>query len=305
MSSPVDAAVAAVAVPQCGAFSLRQLIACGGDYKLARRRCASGAWQRGPGVILQLPGFPATFRQRLWWAVLIAGHDAVVSHWSAATLHGLTGFPPTRFTLTVPHGRHRRNPVARVFQTTAPARPVVLFGLPVTPPARTLVDCSRLVGPMRLGAAVDDADADGRFLPLLQQEFLSLAASGRNGISTMRAVLDVRSADGFVPARATLERRLDTVLARLPVTFEKEAPLPGREWSSARVDRLCRSPRPLVVEGDGRRWHARVADFPRDAQRRRDSLAAGFPTVDYTYDQLADAGVVEAELRRLLGISER
>ena len=304
MSSSVDAAVAAIAVPQCGAFSIRQAQHCGADAKLIARRCRAGRWLRGPEPVLQLPGFPSTFDQRLWWALLIAGAGAMVSHWAAAALHRVLGFPPTRLTLTVPHGRHLRPSFAEVFQTRAPATPVLIRGLPVTPLDRTLIDVARLVGPKRLGAAVDDADGDGRCsIPKLQRTFLTLARPGRNGISTMRTVLDARSADGYIPRRATLERYLDRILDRLPVAYEREAPLPGREWSNERVDRLFRVPRPLIVEGDGRRWHTRVADFPRDARRRRDALVAGYPTVNYSYEELrGDPEGIEAELRNLLGV---
>lgn len=304
MSSPVDAAIAAVAVPQYGAFSFAQLLACGGDYKLARRRVASGIWCQPSPAVLQLVGFPPTFRQRLWWAIL-SSDGAVVSHWSAAALHGLTGFPPTRLTITVPHGRHHLNPVATVFQTSAMPEIVRIGGLPVTPVTRTLMDCGRLVGPIRLGSAVDDADGDGKCtIPALQREFLRLSRQGRNGITTMRTVLAERSEDGYVPSRATLERHLDGVLDRLPVTFEKEAALPGREWSGERVDRLCREPIKLIVEGDGRRWHTRVRDFARDARRRRDALAAGFPTINYTYAELVvGPDLVETEILEILGFS--
>lgn len=303
-ASLVDAAVAAVAVPQCGAFCIRQARACGADYKLIERRCASGRWLRGPHPILQLPGFPPNFDQRLWWALLAAGPGAVVSHWSAAALHCLTGFPPTRLTITVPHGRTHTNPVAVVYQSCAPPPFVVIRGLPVTPVARTLVDVARLVGPLRLGSAVDDADGDGKCsIPALQKEFLSLAASGRIGISTMRMVLDKRSEDAYVPPRVKLERALDRILRRIPVVFEKEAPLPGREWSRERIDRLCRAPRRLIIEGDGRRWHTRVRDFARDARRVRDALAAGYPTIRYTYEDVtADADATEVEIRGILGL---
>lgn len=304
MSSPVDAAVAAVAVPQCGAFSFRQLRACGGNNKLAHRRVTAGVWQAGPHGVLQLPGFPPSFRQRLWWAILLAPPGSYVSHWSALSLWGVFGFPPTRLTITVPHGLHHDNPVATVYQTRRPAVPELMGGLPVAPLARALVDGGRLVGAKRLGAGVDDAVGDDKItIAKVQKEFLSLAASGRNGISTMRRVLELRTEDGYVPPRATLEAYLDRVLGRLEVPFEREAPLPGREWSRERVDRLCRQPLRLIIEGDGRRFHTRVKDFGRDAARRRLAATAGFTTVNYLYEELRDdPDGVEAELRTILGL---
>jgi hypothetical protein len=303
-SSAVDAAVHVVAVPQCGAFTIAQARACGASYTQIERWCAQGRWERGPGSILQLPGFRPSFRRLLWWAILPAPAGSYISHWSAVALRDVEGFPPTRIMITIPHGTHHVSAVARVFQTRAlPRRIERIDGLPVAPLTRALVDCGRLVGPKRLGTAVDDADGAGLLtIPALQKEFLGLAASGRNGISTMRQVLEIRSEEGYVPPRAELERYLDRVLDRLPVEFEKEADLPGREWSQERVDRLCRAPVKVIVEGDGRRYHTRVRDFPRDARRRRVAATAGYLTVNYLYEELRDdPDAVEAELLEILG----
>lgn len=302
-SSAVDAAVHVVAVPQCGAFTIAQARACGASYTQIERWCAQGRWGRGPGSILQLPGFRPSFRRLLWWAILLAPAGSYVSHWSAVALRNIEGFPPTRVMITIPHGRHHVSPIARVFQTrTMPRRIERIDGLPVAPLTRALVDCGRLVGPKRLGSAVDDADGAGlATIPALQKEFLGLAASGRNGISTMRQVLAIRSEEGYVPPRAELERYLDRVIRRLPYEFETEADLPGREWSDERVDRVCRSPIKLIVEGDGRRYHTRVRDFPRDARRRRVAATAGYLTVNYLYEELRDdSDAVEAELLEIL-----
>jgi hypothetical protein len=138
----------------------------------------------------------------------------------------------------------------------------------------------------------------------LRREFLRLAKSGRNGISTMRTVLAAYD-DGPPPSRSELERRLDAILVTLPADALREAPLPGREWSNERVDRRFDQPRRLIVEGDGRRWHTRLADFRRDRERDRHALRHGYPTVRYAYEELTDdpAGV-RAELLDLLAISE-
>jgi very-short-patch-repair endonuclease len=68
------------------------------------------------------------------------------------------------------------------------------------------------------------------------------------------------------------------------------------------VDRLCRAPVKIVLEGDGRRWHTRVQDFPRDARRRRDAARAGYLTINYLYEELRDdPDGVEAEILEILG----
>jgi hypothetical protein len=60
-----------------------------------------------PGVYV-LAGAPGTRMLQLWVAVLAAGSDAVVSHESAALLHGARGLPASPITLTAPHGSHHR-----------------------------------------------------------------------------------------------------------------------------------------------------------------------------------------------------
>ena len=303
-SSVIDAAVHRVAVPQCGAFTIAQARACGASYSQIERWCEQGRWVRGPRPILQLPGFPPSFHRLLWWAILPAPPRSYISHWSAVALRNVVGFPPTRVMITVPHGSTYVSPIARVFQTRTPPRRLErIAGLPVAPLTRALVDCGRLVGAQRLGAAVDDADGAGLLtIPALQKEFLGLAASGRNGITTMRRVLEIRAEEGYVPPRAALERYLDRVLDRLPCEFRKEAPLPGREWTEERVDRLCDWPIKAVIEGDGRRYHTRVKDFARDARRRRAAAGAGYLTLNYLYEELRDdPDAIEVELLGILG----
>ena len=303
---PVDVIVSGLAAAQFGVFSRRQALDAGAPASLVQRRLASGRWSAPVPGVLALPGHPASFRRSLWIAWLAAPATAVVSHWSGGHLHRLPGFAPNRFTLTVPHASAHRNPIARVIQTRAmPPSTERIDGLPVASVERILCDVARWCGPVKLAALVEEArTAERTNVVRLRREFLRLARSGRDGITTMRGVLDVY-ADGPSPSRSELERRLDAILDTPPVRAKREAPLPGREWSSERVDRLFHEPKRLIVEGDGRRWHTRVKDFARDRQRDRDALRAGYPTVRYAYEELTDdpAGV-RAELVDLLGILE-
>jgi hypothetical protein len=302
---PVDLAASAIAAVQFGVFSRRQALAAGATDALIRRRLANGRWLVAAPGVLALPGHPPSFRRSLWIAWLAAPATTVVSHWSGGHLRHLPGFPPNRLTLTVPHGSTHHNPIARVFQSSAMPTTERIDGLPVASVERVLCDVARLCGPAKLGALVEEARvAERTSVVRLRREFLRLARSGRNGITTMRGVLD-KYEDGPTPPRSELERRLDAILDTLPVKAKHEAPLPGREWSNDRVDRLFDLPRRLIVEGDGRRWHTRVKDFARDRQRDRDALRHGYPTVRYAYEELTDdPSSVRQELLDLLGILE-
>jgi hypothetical protein len=302
----VDAAIYALAACQCGNFTRRQVLAAGGTDALIARRVAAGRWLVVAEGVYSLPGVAPSYHRGLWVAWLAAPPTAVISHWSGGALRRLDGFPRNRFTISVPHGGPRRNPVARVFQSRSMPAATPVDGLPVASVERILVDMGRLVGPKKLEHLVEANRTSGRTNPVrLRREFLRLARPGRNGISTMRAVLATYE-DGPTPSRRDLEGALDAILRTIPATARREAPLPGREWSGDRVDRLFEHPRRLIVEGDGRRWHTRLADFRRDRQRDRDALRAGYPTVRYAYEELTqDAASVRAELVELLGTLER
>lgn len=302
---PVDLGVFALAAAQFGVFSRRQALAAGATDSLIHRRVRQGRWLVAAPGVLAVPGHPPSFRRSLWIAWLAAPATAVVSHWSGGNLQRLPGFAPNRFTLVVPHGTTYLNPVARVFQSRAMPRLERIDGLPVASVERVLCDVARLCGPVKLAALVEEArTAERTSIVRLRREFLRLARSGRDGITTMRGVLDAYE-DGPTPPRSELERRLDAILDTLPASAKREVPLPGREWSNDRVDRLFDAPRRLIVEGDSRRWHTRTRDFARDRQRDRDALRHGYPTVRYAYEELTDdAAGVRAELLDLFGILE-
>lgn len=302
MVNPVDVAMAAMASRQAGAFADRQVKAAGGDAGLIRRRLRSGVWARPAPGVLSFPGRRASFIRSLWIALLAAGEGAVVSHRSAAALHAMTGYARNRFDITVPHGARLDNPIAVVHQTRQFPDVVLVSGLPCTTIEQTVVDLGKVSSVRRLGAAVEDLILEGRStLERMRRVHLSRACQGRNGITVVRTVLEDRGPERTVP-RGHLEKALDAILVTIPgVPPRHEAPLPGREWSNERVDRRFEDPK-LIVEGDGRRWHARTADFTRDRQRDRVALVHGYPTVRYAYEELVgDAAGVRAELRELLG----
>lgn len=301
-----DLAVFALAATQCGLFSRRQVLERGGSDALIRRRLARGLWVAVAPGIYSLPEQPPSFRRSLWIAYLAAPPGAVVSHWSGGSLRRLDGFPRNRFTLTVPHGRYPANPVAQTFQTVAMPTTTPVAGLPVATVERILIDVSSLVGPRKLEALVELARTAERTNPVrLRREHLRLARSGRRGIAQMGTLLS-QYEEGPTPSRSELEGRLDAILVRVPAPVSHEAPLPGREWSNERVDRRFDHPSRLIVEGDGRRYHTRLADFRRDRERDRVALRHGYPTMRYAYEELVDdAEAVLEEILDVLGILER
>ena len=86
---------------QSGVVSREQARAAGFTEKAIAWRLRSGKWQRiHRGVYATFTGKPSR-EGRLWAAVLCVGHDAVLSHQTAAEVHGLTDKPSTRIHISV------------------------------------------------------------------------------------------------------------------------------------------------------------------------------------------------------------
>ena len=165
---------------------------------------------------------------------------------------------------------------------------VSVNGLPCPPLERTVCDLARFAGPKRLGAAVDDLLVHGRTtLARLQRTYLDLAVPAWPGYAVMAKVLAVRG-DEWVPPRSELERLLDRALATIPgKPPRREVQVGDRTEMPQIVDRLY-DDEGLIVEGDGRPWHTRVADIARDRRRDRRASALGLTTFRYGHEELTD-----------------
>jgi predicted transcriptional regulator of viral defense system len=74
------------------------------------------------------------------------GEDAIASHQTALALLNLSDVDPMHYEFTVPRARRSRAHGARFRLHTTTSRPktVTVDGVPVTSPARTIVDCALL-----------------------------------------------------------------------------------------------------------------------------------------------------------------
>ncbi len=261
-------------------------------------RLAWGAWIELAPAVYALRSHPGTWERTLMAAVLGEPRAAVWGR-SAAALHELEGFRPGRAEIVVPRGSNHRSPLAvvrerRQYDTTT------VHHLPVLTIADTFFALAAICPLWRVAGALDRAvDAKQVTIPTLLRRYLELAAGRPRGIRAMRALLEVRCEDGFVPPQSVLEDLLyGGVLDRPGMPGHvRQFVLP---WSpDERVDAALVDVA-VLIEADGRRWHTRVADFERD--RRRDRLAAlhGYRTLRYTYEDLRDRpDDVAAEIRAI------
>lgn len=190
----VDRDIARLAHDQLGLVSVQQIRDLGGSRRHLERRVRSGLLeQRNPGVF-QLAGCAPTWESRVLASVLAAGPGAIASHFTAAALWDLDGFPRRgRPELSVPRGRYHRPDHSRCHESTDIARcqVVVRSGVPCTDLGRTVLDTARFVGLDRLDRIVENARRL-HHVPVgdLVVTLFDHARQGRHGIRRLRAVLD-------------------------------------------------------------------------------------------------------------------
>jgi very-short-patch-repair endonuclease len=279
----IDRAIEALARRQHGVFARRQALLLGASSSLIDRRVRAGTWLWLGAGIYALPGNPPTWRRQLKAAELSVPGAGVCGS-AACALHRLTGFRPGRPEIVVPARSAGHNRLATVRRYT-PDRLVIVDGIRVVTPAQALVDAAPRVASGRLARALDDlVVAEPAELDAVRARYL--AALGRPGLGDLRSLLDVRG-DGYVPTESELEVSLRGVVAdaRIPAV-RWEAPPPWQPFASKqRVDGVIDEWR-LVLEGDGRRWHTRVADFERDHERDLVALRHGYVVARFTWAQL-------------------
>ena len=309
----VDGVVAQLAQRQYGAFSRAQAKAAGASSSLIDRRLRSGAWLRAAPGVYSLPGVPPGWYQRLWIAHLHATARSAVSHEAAAAIHEFTGFPRGRVVVTVPHSGYRGVHGAVVHQITdlTPEWCLGHRGLPVTDPARTILDLAALYGFARVEVAAEDAIVARKVtLDRIGTCVLTFARRGKPGIGKLTRFLDAR-ADGYVPPQSELERMLFAALDLLDLPKPvRQYPFPGRSPVGQTVDGAYADAR-LVLEADGRRWHTRVRDLDRDHARDTEAARAGWQTLRFLYERLRDDAlgvardVADVRATRLVQFSTR
>lgn len=311
--SSLDQTVATFAARQHGVFAASQVpeVAAG----MAHRRTTAGRWRAAHRGVYVIEGTPATWEQRLWIELLVAGAGSVVGTRAAAALHGFPGADRRSLDVlqpecTVPNTKARTSRRT----TRLPDRHVTTVeGFPVTTPERTLFDLAALTSPQRrrrgwahlharqVERMVDDALArDLVSTQSLTDVYRSLAGRGRAGTRLMRQWLEERG-EGYVATESALEDKFVELLKAhgLPQP-RRQVELGSAEAFIGRVDFFFDEAR-LVVEADGRRYHSQRTPTLADRERELKLLAEGWQLLRVDWVQLVDHGpAVARHLRQIL-----
>jgi very-short-patch-repair endonuclease len=271
-----------IASAQRGRVSQGQLIEAGIPRDAIRRRVSSGYLLRLHRGVYAV-GHRSEIVLGAETAALLACRDgAVLSHHSAAALWGMSpaGTGDGLVHITVLGTGKAQIGGAKLHRTRLlDAQDVRIHErLPVTSPARTLLDIAELITPRELERALDEALITHVVRPAQILELLA-RATGRAGRPRLRALLARQT--GTTRTRSEAEERFLALIrsAQLPEP-EVNARVHGYE-----VDFLWRAER-LVVEIDGFSFHSSRAAFERDRQRDARLQAASLRTMRITWFQM-------------------
>jgi Protein of unknown function (DUF559)/AbiEi antitoxin C-terminal domain len=237
---------------------------------------------------------PADVTQHGWWmgAVLACGPMAALSHSSAAALHGIRASRGGSIEVVVPAARRPRVEGIRIHRSMHLEGDVTRhIRIPVTTPARTLIDLCTQLSPPQIERTVNEADR----LDLIDPEALRAELERRKGQRGVRALREVLDRATFALTDSELERRF------LPIAERAGLPLPltQQQVNGFRVDFFWPE-LGLVVETDGLRYHRTPTQQKSDRVRDQVHAAAGLTTLRFTHAQVAfEAARVEDVLRKV------
>ncbi|MDT8369657.1 MAG: DUF559 domain-containing protein [Longimicrobiales bacterium] len=215
-------------------------------------------------------------------AVLACGRDAILSHHSAAAIWGLVPTPGATEPVDVTIQGGRRRPGSGIaVHRVAPLRPDEMMereGLPITAPARTLLDLASCGSAREVERALARAERN-ELVTLDRVERLVRRHPRRRGAPRLRALLS----DQHQPKLTRSEA--EAVFLELIRTAGLRQPETNVVVGAHEVDFLWRR-EGLVVEVDGQAFHRSRRAFEGD--RRRDAVltSQGLRVVRVTWHQL-------------------
>lgn len=290
-----DELIATAAARQHGVVTRRQLEEAGFTHTAVGRRLESGRLRPlHRGVYLALP-YPLPHTSEMA-AVLACGPHAALSHISGGALLELNEAVAGPVDVTAA-GHRGRCAGIRVHQhcLTNDER-TVRDGIPVTSPARTLLDLALLLPPRQLELAVARAERAG----LITRAALRRLASERPARRGARALeVALGGPDGPALTRSAAE---ETFLALV-----RKARLPQPECNVSVgpyvVDFLFRRAG-IAIEVDGFRHHGSRQRFEADRRRDSELAAGGLTVIRLTWRQIAgDALATAVQVGQALAVA--
>lgn len=276
--------ISELAAQHGGHITRAQLVDLGLSDPMISRRLATGFLSRVKSGVYRT--FAPRDDEALLRGAVLSLREAVVSHRSAARIHGLAVAADGRPVVTVPASTTHTFPGVEVRRTTDLSRRhwTVEHGLPVTALRRTVFDLASCTEPTAYGALVDGLLTSQRLkLTHLSSLLDEIGGKGKPGTSLVRSVVTERMADGDDDA---------TPLERLGLRVLRSGGCPPDAVQydpgfvpSVRFDVAYLGSK-VAIEWDSRRWHTSVDQFQSDRDRDRVAATHGWTTLRFTWDDL-------------------
>jgi hypothetical protein len=273
--------VARRAADAWGVLSLDELFACGLSRTEVRVRVRNGQLHPLHRGVYAVGHANVTLEGRFLAAVKASGPGAVLSHVSAAALWGFMQWDDRYPEVTVVGTAPRAHPGLRIHRTTTFDRDDAARhrGMPITSPARTLLDLAARLDHGALRSATRRAQSLYR-VNLRQLAAVLARHRQRPGSARLARII----ATGPAPTRSELEDVvLDLILrgghvhpnVNLPYFVGGRRTVPDFRWPEQR----------LVIEADGAAWHDNQLAREDDAERQALLEADGERVRRVTWDQ--------------------
>ncbi|HEY1622302.1 MAG TPA: hypothetical protein VGG16_00745 [Streptosporangiaceae bacterium] len=276
---------------QANVFSRRQALNGGYPSSAIHARVQRGTWRSlYPGVYLSATS-DLRYRGRLWAAVLYAGRGAVLSHETAAWLHGF-GKPADAIHVTIPVDRQVSKP----------------DGVRIHRSGRVFAAAMRYESPPRTSPAetvLDLVDQSGSFTDVCGWISRAISAGVTDEARLLEAMRErkrLRWRRELMPVIvAVVEGDESALETRYTFSVERRHGLPESErqvrftkpdGTTGRRDRLYRD-FGLIVELDGRLGHEGEY-VKQDRARDRAATAVGQQTVRFGWDEIRGASCASA-----------
>jgi very-short-patch-repair endonuclease len=295
-SPPLDAAISARATRQYGVISRVQLRELGLSDGGISARVARGVLVRLHHGVYAVGHTALGPRGRWTAAVLACGPGAVLSHAAAGALWELRASEATIIDVTVPgSGGRRHRQGLRVHRARSlDGRTTIKDGIPVTTPARTILDLAATLDGRALERLLDQAE-NARLTDVASLDALARAHTGHKGAAKLRATLQAHE-PGTTVTKSELEERF------LALCRQAGLPQPrvNDDVEGFEVDFVFKDHR-VLVETDSWRHHKSRESFESDRRRDATHAAAGYRTLRFTHRQMTgDPAAVTRALQAVL-----
>jgi hypothetical protein len=273
--------IAGLAAQQGGRVARRQLLRHGVSRKAIEHRLRRRRLHRERPGVYAVGHRLATADGRRWSALLAYADDVWLGHFTAIEAWGLRDASPRRIDLvTRQTGRIALAGIAlHRTRRLLPHETATLRGMPITSPARALLDLAATLSPRRIEQVIDRAEAR-RLVDLRDLHRVLDDHPHRAGTPRLR---DVLAAYAPTITRSELEELFLELCDRHGIP----RPSVNTRIDGIEVDMAWRRAR-LIVELDGYAHHRSPAAFEADRARDVALTVAGWRVLRFTYRQVVD-----------------